>query len=269
MSPRQPTYFVSHGGGPYFWINLPPPFTSAEISRMRRHLAGLLDTLPARPSAILLVSAHWEERVPTLNASPAPRMFFDYGRFPEHTYRLSYPAPGNPALAEQAEMLLTNSGISSALDSRRGYDHGVFVPMLIIDPTATIPLVSMSLQRDLKPALHLAVGRALEPLRDDNVLIIGSGNSFHNTRAIYDGRGDADAEVFDAWLTDAVEQPDPAHRSELLERWSTAPHARYAQPREDHLLPLMIAAGAGGRDVGRRAFRDTIAGKPCSAYRFG
>lgn len=265
---RQPTIFLSHGGGPCFWMDFPEPFGAHAFDKLRAYLAGLLETLPERPKAILIVSGHWEEAVPTVGSSPAPGMIYDYFGFPAHTYHLSYPAPGSPELGGRIQDLLGAAGLKSHADSARGFDHGVFVPMLIVDPKAEIPVATLSLQKDLSPTLHLAIGAALEPLRDEGVLIIGSGNSFHNLRTFFDGQTGASI-AFDDWLTAAVETPDPAARSEKLAAWDQAPGARLCHPREEHLLPLMVVAGAAGADAGTRVYHDMIANKAISGYAFG
>lgn len=265
---RQPTIFLSHGGGPCFWIAFPEPFGAHAFDRLRSYLEGLIETLPARPNAIVVVSGHWEAARPTISTSVAPPMLFDYTGFPEHTYRLSYPAPGKPMLAVRMKDLLAQAGIETGPDSERGFDHGVFVPMLIIDPEAVIPVVMLSMQQDLDPALHIAIGAALAPLRDEGVLIIGSGNSFHNLRSFRDGETEASGR-FDDWLAEAVTGEDVEARKTNLVHWVDAPFARACHPREDHLIPLMVVAGAGGADVGRRVFHDVIGGKTISGFAFG
>jgi len=264
---RQPALFLPHGGGPCFWIDGPPPFGRGAWERLRGYLSGVVASLPARPKAFLVVTAHWEEAAPTVSVNPAPGMIFDYYGFPAHTYELRYPAPGAPEIARRAAELIRAAGLPVAEDSERGYDHGVFVPMLIVDPEAEIPIVMVSLQRDLDPALHIAIGRALSPLRDEGVVIAGSGMSYHDLRHFRDGDG-RDAAVFDEWLGEAATAA-PAAREAALRRWAEAPCGRACHPREEHLLPLMVAAGAAGDDVGRRDFRDVIGGKTISAFRFG
>lgn len=265
---RQPTFYISHGGGPCFWIDLPPPFGAHAFDRLRVFLAGLIKSLSQRPQTILVISAHWEEDVPTFGTNAKPPMIFDYYGFPEETYRLSYPAPGSPETALRAKALLEAAGIKTATDSDRGFDHGVFVPFLIIDPDAAIPIATLSLQHNLDPAQHIAMGTALEPLRDENVLLIGSGSSYHNLRSFFDGEDKASAE-FDAWLNKAVSDPNPVIRNALLTNWTQAPNARACHPREEHLLPLMVAAGAGGNDRGQRVFADIIGRKAISCFAFG
>ncbi len=265
---RQPAIFISHGGGPCFWMQFPPPLGPHAFDTLRDYLAGLMAGLPERPRAVLVISGHWEEAVPTVSTAAQPGMLFDYYGFPEHTYRLSYTAPGAPVLAQTVRDLLTGAGIANDADSERGFDHGVFVPMLIADPQAEIPVVMLSMRHDLDAAAHIAIGKALAPLRDQGVLILGSGNSFHNLRTFFNGDTGASAE-FDSWLTKAVTQPDPEARNAALERWELGPRARECQPREDHLIPLMVVAGAAGSDPGRRDFHDMIGGKAISGYAFG
>jgi aromatic ring-opening dioxygenase catalytic subunit (LigB family) len=269
QAPRQPSIFLSHGGGPCFWMTFPPPLGPHAFDHLKEYLAGLLDALPARPKAILVISGHWEERLPTVSTAAAPPMLFDYYGFPEETYRLSYPAPGAPDLAEKVRALLTAAGIETATDAQRGFDHGVFVPFLIMDPEARIPVVMLSLQQNLDPAFHIAVGKAIAPLRDDGVLIVGSGNSFHNLRSFFDGKDSTASAAFDAWLDEAISGTDAERRNGSLKQWAKAPHARDCHPREEHLLPLMVAAGAGLTDAGRRVYHDEIGGKKASGFAFG
>jgi aromatic ring-opening dioxygenase catalytic subunit (LigB family) len=267
---RQPAIFLSHGGGPCFWITLPPPFGPGAFDHLKAYLSGLLGTLPERPKAILVISGHWEEKLPTVSTAAAPSMLFDYYGFPEHTYRLSYPAPGDPDLAKKVHSLLTAAGIPTATDANRGYDHGVFVPFLIVDPEAHIPVVMLSMQQDLDPAFHIAIGRAIAPLRNEGVLIVGSGNTFHNLQAFRDRDSDPTAAAaFDVWLNEAIVGTESDRRNRSLEHWVEAPYARDCQPREDHLLPLMVISGAGLDDVGRRVYHDRIGGKLIAGFAFG
>lgn len=265
---RQPAIFLSHGGGPCFWMRFPPPLGAHAFDSLRDYLAGLVASLPEKPAAVLVVSAHWEEAVPTFGTAATPTMLFDYYGFPEHTYQLSYPAPGAPELAERARALLSSADIETATDPTRGFDHGVFVPFLIIDPDARIPVLTLSLRQDLDPAFHIAVGQALAPLRDEGVLIVGSGNSFHNLRTFFDGETPVSS-FFDDWLNEVITGTPPDRRNASLVRWSEAPCARACHPREDHLLPLMVVSGAGAGDVGRRVFHDMIGGKAISGFAFG
>ena len=264
---RQPTIFLPHGGGPCFFMDWTwgPAVTWAATQRF---LEGLSATLPAPPKALLVVSGHWEEPVFTASAAAQPRLIFDYSGFPEHTYRLTWPAPGDPELAERVAGLLSQAGLPAGLSANRGFDHGVFVPLKVAFPEAKIPVVTLSLAASLDPALHLAAGRALAPLRDEGVLIVGSGMSFHNLRAYLRPETAERARAFDSWLTRAVESP-AAERIALLTGWREAPFAAFAHPREEHLIPLMVAAGAGGDAPGTRIFGDEPMGAAISAYRFG
>jgi aromatic ring-opening dioxygenase catalytic subunit (LigB family) len=268
MSQRLPTLFIPHGGGPCFFMD-PPAHAPHLWDKMAAYLRGLADSVGQRPKALLIISGHWETERPTLNVGARPGMLFDYYGFPEHTYRLSYPAPGAPELAPRVQSLLAEAGFASDLDASRGYDHGVFIPMMLSYPDADIPVLQLSLQQDLDPAQHLAIGQALAPLRDEGVLIIGSGMSFHNLRTFFGPAGDAESEAFDAWLAEAATAPDPAVRAAKLAAWDQAPFARAAHPREEHLLPLMVAAGAAGTDRGHRTYSDHLGGKALSGFQFG
>lgn len=260
-----PTYFIPHGGGPWPFM----PERAAELGSLTAFLHGLVADAGSTPRAFVVISGHWEEPVPTVSARSDYSMLYDYYGFPEETYRIQFPAPGSLEVAAEVEGLLTDAGFHPATEHARGYDHGVFVPFSLIEPDAAIPLVPLSLIDGLDPAQHLALGAALRPLRDDNVLIVGSGMSFHNLRALYGGADVlARSRRFDAWLTDAV-TGDPAARDEKLTHWASAPDARFAHPREEHLLPLMVAAGAAEGDPGMRDYTDTIMGAATSGFRFG
>ncbi len=266
MQPAElPTLFIPHGGGPCFFMDWNPPDT---WTTMAAWLSGLAATLPSTPSAILVISGHWETAEPTVSANPHPPLIYDYTGFPPHTYQLTYPAPGDPGLAAKVGELLSSAGIPSKSDGQRGFDHGVFIPFKLIYPDATVPIVQLSLQAGLDPETHLAIGYALQPLRSQGVLIVGSGMSYHNLRGFGASYGDASNE-FDTWLTHAVTAPDAVERNTRLKHWTQAPHARLAHPREEHLLPLMVAAGAAGKDVGHRTFSDRVMGVVISAYQFG
>ena len=204
---RQPAIFVPHGGGPCFWIEFPPPFGPHAWDSLRDYLAGLVKSLPERPKAFLVVTAHWEADKPTVSVNPKPGMLYDYHGFPEHTYKLSYPAPGAPEVAAEVKRLIEKAGLPIATDESRGFDHGVFVPFLIVDPKAEIPVVMLSLRKDLDPDFHIRLGRALEPLRDQGIAIVGSGMSFHDLRHFRDGDTTASA-AFDAWLDETAKVVD-------------------------------------------------------------
>jgi aromatic ring-opening dioxygenase catalytic subunit (LigB family) len=233
----------------------------------KRFLEGLAATLPETPRALVVVSGHWEEPAFTASSAAKPQLIFDYTGFPEHTYRLTWPAPGDPVLAERVTALLGRAGLPVGRTANRGFDHGEFVPLKVAFPEAEIPVVTLSLAQSLDPALHVAAGRALAPLRDEGVLIVGSGMSFHNLRGYMRPETPERARAFDQWLTHAVESP-AAERTTLLSGWREAPFAAYAHPREEHLIPLMVAAGAGGDGQGTRIFADEPMGAAISAYRF-
>jgi aromatic ring-opening dioxygenase catalytic subunit (LigB family) len=237
----------------------------------QRFLEGLAATLPAPPKALLVISGHWEEPAFTAGAAAAPGLIFDYTGFPAHTYKLTWPAPGNPTLASRVAGLLEEAGLPAAVSPTRGYDHGVFVPLKVAFPHAEIPVVTLSLAADntanFDPGLHLAAGRALAPLRDEGVLIVASGMSFHNLRAYMRPETRDSARAFDQWLTAAVESPGP-RRDTLLANWQSAPYARFSHPREEHLVPLFVAAGAAAQAPGTRIFSDEPMGAAISAYRF-
>ncbi|HWA94979.1 MAG TPA: class III extradiol ring-cleavage dioxygenase [Terracidiphilus sp.] len=265
-SARQPSIFLPHGGGPCFFMDW--TWGPADTWKATQtFLEGLAASLPEKPKALLVISGHWEEPVFTVGAGEKPRLIFDYSGFPEHTYRLTWPAPGDPVLAARVAELLQKAGLPAASDPTRGYDHGVFVPLKVAFPEAEIPVVTLSLVSSLDPALHIAAGKALAPLRDEGVLIIGSGMSFHNLRGYMRPETPERARTFDQWLTHAVETNEEK-RSQRLEHWREAPYAGYAHPREEHLIPLMVAAGAGRESPGRRVFSDEPMGAAISAFRF-
>ena len=270
MSTRQPTFFIPHGGGPCFFMDTPPGLPPDMWNKMAAFLRGIPATLPEKPKAILVISGHWEESVPTVNNAAHPTLLFDYYNFPPHTYQLTYPAPGDPPLAARVQDLLRQAGFSTAAEDQRGLDHGVFIPFKVAFPEADIPVVQLSLVAGLDPALHEALGRALEPLRDEGVLIIGSGMSYHNLRSFYaENQSREAAAAFDEWLVAASTNADPAVRGRLLAQWATAPGGRHCHPREEHLIPLMVAAGAAGADRGEHVYTDHLLGKALSGFRFG
>ncbi len=263
---RQPVFFLPHGGGPCFFMD----WTWGPSDTWRttqQFLEGLAATLPATPSAILVVSGHWEEQAFTAGANAHPQLIYDYSGFPAHTYELTWPAPGDPALAQRAAQLLRDAGLASDVDAHRGFDHGVFVPLKVAFPHAQIPVIPLSLATSLDPTLHLTAGRALAPLRDEGVLIVASGMSFHNLRAYFQPQTQLRARAFDDWLTDAVTSDAP-RRDGLLADWRKAPFAAFSHPREEHFIPLLVAAGAGGNSPGVRIFHDEPMGAAISAFRF-
>ena len=263
-SARMPTWFIPHGAGPCFFMDWNPPDA---WSRTADFLKGLAATLPRRPSAILLVSAHWLEPVIGVTSGAQPALIYDYHGFPAPTYALRYEAPGSPTLAARVGALM---GQAVQAHPGRGFDHGMFIPLMLMFPDADIPVVQLSLRSDLDPQAHLQAGQALTALRDEGVLIVGSGMSFHNMRGYGDPRFGPISDEFDQWLRDAV-QSEPAQRYRALVDWAQAPSARLSHPvrAEEHLLPLMVAAGAAGQDAGHHVFSDRVLETTLSAFRFG
>jgi aromatic ring-opening dioxygenase catalytic subunit (LigB family) len=263
---RLPVVYLPHGGGPWPFVDL--GFPKAELDALRRYLEGLPGSLGAAPRAILCVSAHWEEAVPTVTTAENPGMVYDYYGFPPAAYEVVWAAPGAPAVARRVRELLAAAGVSSAEAPTRGYDHGTFVPLKVAWPGAEVPCVQLSLVKGLDPAAHLRLGRALAPLRDEGVFVVGSGMSFHDMRGFGTRAGSEASVVFDEWLGRTVAD-EPAARDAALERWATAPAARRCHPREEHLLPLHVIAGAAGVDRGEVTWRDRVLGTLVSAVRFG
>lgn len=263
-----PTYFLSHGGGPWPWLD--GPFRrgfdvlEASLKGMRRELADA-------PRAVLMVSGHWEEFRFTLSSGHRPGMVYDYSGFPPETYRIRYAAPGLPVLAETAANLLRSAGLEAGTDATRGFDHGTFSLMEVLYPEETMPLVQMSLRADLDPTAHLAAGRALAPLRDEGVLIVGSGLSYHNLAQLRGTAGHEPSRRFDAWLQETLIAASPSDREARLIDWARAPSARAAHPHEDHLVPLLVAAGAAGSSPAALTYhqKDFAGGITASSFRFG
>jgi aromatic ring-opening dioxygenase catalytic subunit (LigB family) len=260
-----PVAFVPHGGGPWPFVEMGLP--RDEVNALVAYLRSVR-ALPTRPPrALLVVSAHWEEPVPTLMTSRHPPMLYDYYGFPPESYLLTWPAPGDPALAKRTADLLHGAGFRTAFDDQRGYDHGTFVPLKVAYPDADVPAVQLSLKQGLDPSEHIALGRALAPLRDEGVFIVASGMTFHNLRAFRDPRVLSYSEAFDGWLRDVMSRP-AGQRNHGLTEWAGAPAARVAHPREEHLLPLMVACGAAGEDAATLAFNGTFGGARLSAFHF-
>lgn len=263
---RLPTYFISHGGGPWPWIKdlLPGDWTLLESS-----LRAIPSQLGTTPTAVLAVSAHWERQEFTLQTAPSPPTLHDYGGFPDFTYAIQYPAPGSPAVAERTGELLSRAGLRWGTDDQRGFDHGTFVPLHVIYPDAEVPVLQMSIRSGYDPAAHIEVGRAIAPLRDEGVLILGSGLSYHNLTAIGPVGVQPSAD-FDNWLHETLVDHVGATRSERLLRWESAPGARRSHPSADHLIPLMVAVGAAEDDPATLTYHDTdLMGSGITASSFG
>ncbi|MBF9002926.1 DODA-type extradiol aromatic ring-opening family dioxygenase [Vibrio nitrifigilis] len=263
MSKSRQILYLSHGGGPI------PLLGDEGHQEMVDHLTAIAKSIP-KPDAIIVVSAHWEESVPTITAAPNPGMIYDYYGFPEQTYHITYPAPGEPQLAEKVYNHLQLSGINAKLDVNRGYDHGLFVPLMLMYPDADIPCIQLSLANNLDPVHHLDIGAALSELDYDNLLVIGSGFSFHNMRAFFAPQSDeirALNEGFEAWLVETCSDTSlsEAERTERFAQWTKAPGARFCQPREEHLLPLHVCYGVAQRACDKY-YQLNILGKRASMY---
>ncbi|GHE03353.1 aromatic ring-cleaving dioxygenase [Defluviimonas sp. 20V17] len=260
-----PSYFISHGGGPWPWV----PQMRARMQTLETALAAMPGALPEPPKAVLMVSGHWETQTPRVMHAARPPMIYDYHGFPAHTYEIRYQAPGAPALAERTAQLIAAAGIEVTLDDTRGYDHGTFAPMQVMYPQPDMPLYQLSIGTDYDPRRHVDLGRALAPLRDEGVLIVGSGLSYHNLRLMGPEAREPSA-AFDAWLNAALQLP-PAERVQAMLDWETAPAARICHPQEDHLVPLFVALGAAEEDPATRTYHETtmMGTITASNFRFG
>ena len=252
-----PSFFLSHGS----------PTLALEPSAAGAFWKELGESL-ARPDAVLCISAHWMTAAPLLGAAERPKTIHDYYGFPEPMYRLSYPAPGAPALAQRAADLLRAAGIEAALDQRYGLDHGAWVPLRSLYPAADMPVAQLSVQPRRDARWHYRLGRALEPLRREGVLVLASGGATHNLRELdwSDGPPPGWATEFDDWLAERL----AAGQTEELLDWERAPHALRAHPSPEHFLPLFVGLGAAGKGArGERLYRDfTMGGLSMAAYRF-
>ena len=262
-----PAFYIPHGGGPCFFMDWSPPDTWKALGDWMRSIPA---ALPAQPKALLVFSAHWEQPQFTLLSTRDPALYYDYYDFPPHTYELQWPAPPAPEFFDRVRQCVRAAGMTLAEDSTRDFDHGVFVPGLLMYPQAQMPTLQISLRRGLDPQEHLALGRALAPLRSEGVLFVGSGMSFHNMGAFHyrDNTSIEGATIFDDWLTKTVCTPDDALRNAALAEWEKAPGAHFAHPREEHLIPLMVIAGAAGAAQGKLAWHGRAMGAPLSAFFF-
>jgi aromatic ring-opening dioxygenase catalytic subunit (LigB family) len=262
-SQLQIVYF-SHGGGPL------PILGDASHQAM----VAFMEQLPAqlhKPELIVVISAHWEEKAATLLGASHPPMLYDYYGFPPQAYEITYPAPGSPADARKIASLLAENQIAAEIDTQRGFDHGLFIPLNMMYPAADIPCLQLSLVRGLNPAAHVALGKALRALSQENVLVIGSGFSFHNMRAFTwraDKTCDPENDAFQDWLIETCTAPlSQAEQEQRLVGWTQAPFARYCHPREEHLLPLFVCQGLAGHP-GKKIFDAPILGKRAVAFQW-
>jgi len=263
---RGTVVYFSHGGGPLPLLGDPS----------HAKMVAFMKELPARfpePDAIIVVSAHWEETVPTVSGAPNPGMLYDYYGFPDEAYDIAYPAPGNPDLAFRIAGLFEKNRISCRIDSERGFDHGLFIPLKLMYADAHIPSIQLSLVKGLDPATHITLGKALGELMRENVLVVGSGFSFHNMGAfIWDGTEPEDGanKAFQDWLIETcTKRIEQGEREERLVQWEKAPSARYCHPREEHLLPIHVCVGiAGDHVLATKIFDDSILGKRAVAFQW-
>lgn len=262
-TPASSVLFLSHGGGPL------PLLGDAGHDNLI-HLIEEVTPIIAKPAAILVISAHWEEAKPTITSGAFPALIYDYQGFAKEAYAIEYAAPGSPILANKIFNLLKIAGIEAALDNQRGFDHGLFVPLKLMYPQADIPCVQLSLVNSLNAAQHIQIGKALADLRKDNVLIIGSGFTFHNMRAFFatpTKQMQTMNASFERWLIDTCssKQYSEAEREQRLIHWDSAPAASYCHPRGEHLLPLLVCYGVAGTAT-KKVFELEILGKMSSAY---
>lgn len=269
MTERLPTYAISHGGGPWPWMK---HLTPIDWQPLETALAGIPGEIATVPKAVLVVTAHWEAPAFTVQGNPNPPMIYDYGGFPPETYQIQYPAPGEPQVADRVNELLDAAGLPTERDDARGFDHGTFVPMYVMYPEANVPIVQLSIVRGFDPELHLAAGRALAPLRDEGVLIVGSGLPSYHDLSRFGAASAAASRTFDDWLTETIVGTSGTARSERLAQWAQAPAARHAHPREDHFIPVLVAVGAAEHDAGVRNYHEPGAfggHTTSSGYRLG
>ncbi len=263
---RLPTYFISHGGGPWPYME----DRRKALHLLEESLVDIPRQIGVVPKAVLMISGHWEADGFNVMSSPKPPMVYDYYGFPEHTYHVKYSAPGSPELATRVRDLIAAAGLPAQLDPQQGFDHGTFTPMVVMYPQANVPVVQVSLKAGYDPAEHLALGRALAPLRDEGVLIVGSGLSYHNLRQFGPG-AKVPSKTFDDWLQQTVVASNPKEREHRLLEWDKAPAARQAHPQEDHLVPLMVAVGAAENEKADLVYHEEnlFGGVTVSSFRFG
>lgn len=254
--------YFSHGGGPL------PILGDAGHKTMVDFMVQLPSRLK-KPDAVIVISAHWEENAATLLAARTPSLFYDYYGFPPEAYSVEYPVPGSPKLAEKVVEVLSKHDIPARLEHKRGFDHGLFIPLKLMYPKADIPSIQLSLLRGLNPAAHIALGKALKDLMPENILVIGSGFSFHNMQAFsWEGETISDPanDAFQNWLIEvccgALTQSE---RERQLAEWQNAPNARYCHPRSEHLLPIHVCLGMAGKKA-ELIFDDFILGKRAVAF---
>lgn len=257
-----PVLFLPHGGGPL------PLLGNAGHAQLTQFITALGQRL-SKPAAILVISAHWEGQQPMLTSAAKPELLFDYSGFPPESYQYRYPVPGAAALAADIASTLGQHGFTATLDAKRGLDHGVFVPLMLLRPQADVPVLQLSLLKSLDPAQHIALGEAIALLRQQNVLIIGSGMSFHNMRAFFQPELVSQQQVaaFNQYLIDSLcTNLSYAQQVSRLTDWLNAPFARLMHPREEHLLPLMVCLGAAKGSAAQLLFQADVLNRQVLAF---
>ncbi len=254
--------YFSHGGGPLPLLNDPSHEKMIEFMKN-------LPTHLKRPDAIVVISAHWEESVFTIQSGEAPDMMYDYYGFPKEAYSIKYPCKGNPELSHKIAQLFSENGIEYIENDKRAYDHGSYIPLKMMYPESDIPVLQISLNHNLDPLTHIKMGKALRTLLNENILFIGSGFSFHNMRA-FDFNGEIVRDPLNDSFQDKLievccNEENEEDRIASLISWKDFPNARYAHPREEHLLPLLVCAGLS-ETVGSKIFDDYILGKRALAF---
>ena len=252
--------YIPHGGGPLPLLGHPG----------HRELVDFLTAIPGqfeRPEVIVVISAHWEQSIPTLTANASPPLIYDYYGFAPEAYEIEYPAPGHPQLSKELYAGLEAAGIHSQLEDRWGFDHGMYIPLKLMYPEARIPCVQISLMNGLDPLAHISLGQALSGMLTGKILVLGSGFSFHNMKTFGETGTDLKNVEFDQWLSETMTDTGltASERVGRLVRWEEAPHARYCHPTEEHLLPLHVCCGIAGAPA-ERVFDGHILGKKSAAF---
>lgn len=263
MKQQAKVIFVSHGGGPLPLLNDKSHFELVEAFKL---LKAQIET----PKAIVIVSAHWEAQGFQVGSHVNPELIYDYSGFPSESYEIEYPAPGLPSLADEILALLHKSQLPAQLEENRGYDHGVFVPLKLLFPDASIPVVTVSIDHSFDPALHINLGQAIKGLSNQGILIVGSGMTFHNMSMMFSRDSAIKQKItgnFISWLdqTLASKQLTEQQRTEQLIHWEQAPDARINHPREEHLIPLHFCYGAAGSMV-KQIIKFSLFSVPCRCY---
>jgi aromatic ring-opening dioxygenase catalytic subunit (LigB family) len=259
-----PAIFLNHGGGPL------PLLGDTNHNALVKYISKCASQF-AKPQGILIASAHWEESSVTFVGADNPGLLYDYFGFPPESYKIQYPAKNSQSLIAAARQLLNKAGIPSVVDKKRAYDHGVFVPLKLMFPEADVPVVQISLPSSRNPVFAYNMGKALRSLREQAILLIGSGLSFHNLGAFLDNDPikSTASTAFDKALQAIMTSSSAEDREKGLKYWESLPHARYCHPNEDHLIPLIFIAGAAmDTEVCRIPYEDVLMGAKISGFMF-